>query len=387
MEKTTKSEKYLRVSIVLLSLILALSVGIGTYFFKDRYDLKKQTSQQQKESVKWLAYHMRNTYELLRDNAYWYNKHYARLTLNHTRDTVVHPRYTVAEFYKLHDGLIRTMNVFDRDVENKNRFYGYQLQDILPVSYQFQQVFGTFRVRDDLYTKLEVLEDAFTDIANHTPLTDSVPNYTSYRTPRFNRYFKVLEEIDKAYYELLAYRYPDDLAFLTKMYPEFIAAAKDRMFAEQRFELINTHYELKHNIDLNSPFYRLSEKAGRCETFGIDSLTTYMLQTNNQAQLLMVQTEKSLSNLPPKEQLQFLEDMLGCARADLKTMRAPLVYIICQNGNEFFTDDSYRALQPLENGDKEKLLSFYNDGLGNYYIKGSYDPYNLFFPKKERLEH
>ena len=375
---TTTSKKNPKAVLLVGSLLLLLIIGNLGYTYMKRSTDKKLYETKQNEARKLLMWDMWNSYNLLRSNARLWNSSYAALSLDITRDTIAYEKYTKSDFILKHKTLMTTGQIFKTDVFNINRFHINQLAEMHPNSYEFQNIVGTSRLREELYTNFDLLDQEFMAIIRTIKETDTIATNTSTTKPEFYRYFEILARMDAIYIDLLRFRYEEDLAFVMEHYPEFKDESVRRVFEAQRLQLRDDHNDLKKTDE----FISIEEKVYRCAAPEVDSLTTYTLQSNGNKTLLMIQTEQPMKVDNPKEKINFVQTVIGCVKDDFDDFRNPdYIYMVTPEHQLYFKSDmaSENSLQILPT-DERTFFSFYNDASNGYWIRGSYDPYRVFYP-------
>jgi len=184
------SKKRTVIDVLLVFTCFVVITSIAYHFYQQNQKKEAAYAQEYalKEQVVWdLYYH----YENLKDFAASWNSDYAKLSLNSNRDTIIHPKYTVKEFTRLH-----------------------------------------YKYRGKLYTQAKELNNIYVALANNIRTIDSIE--TSYNTAsKFYSYFSCLRQLDKVIYELLSDEYPRSLKYAVSVERDFTLSAKNRLFSTQ----------------------------------------------------------------------------------------------------------------------------------------------------------
>jgi len=379
---STKSDNYLKVLVLLAGLLVLMLLGSIVYFLRERSATKKEALVKQKQAHKLVMWDLWTSYDLFKSGAETWNSQYAKLTLNHTRTSVEHKKYTVEEFAKKHRAILFTANQLATNVYSTNRFRIDEVSELYPKSYEFQNMAGTFRLRDEFYASIDLLDEAFNTIINNSKKTDSVPTSDTRNKPKYLRYFRILDSMDEIYYDLVSHRYEQDLTFVIEPYPDFKEEAINRVFGEQNSQLLDAHNALKNPDE----FFPSSEKAKQCSAAMIDSLTTYALHNSGRSTLIMIRTDQILSVENEKSEIDFVTAVIACAKENDGILGNPDVVILAtpERYSYFKSDTSEENEELLIATDESTFRDYYRDSPDGYWIRGSYDLFPIWYPNESK---
>ncbi|WP_027391261.1 hypothetical protein [Aquimarina latercula] len=372
--------------LVIITCIMVLFTSF--IVLKSRYDDKKEardiTYKAKKDVIKDFDYEYAKLKYLARD----WSTLYAKITTAHNRDTIEHSKYTVSEFPRKHNDIIRFWDRFEEDVYiqhyTTNETY---LSKIYTVGDTLRKVAKPYATQSKISEYLELLNMAYGDILNHTSKTDSVFMYSSRGNPKFSTYFYYLDKIDRAYYELLSEHYPTALHNLIYGTKEFEKDAVRSLIYRQTQEL-NTNYRYYPKNPEIKKFEKHMKAYLDVET---DSLNTYILKKNNNKLLLLVKTLqfKEDDNLASKKAyLDALIDGFTLIRG--KHTEEIYIYLEFFNAETFYIDtwiktpnEAYFKVDSQDNI-PSILSEFYEVDAYQYYIKGSFPLLDVWYPKVDK---
>ncbi|AXT49477.1 hypothetical protein D1818_01070 [Aquimarina sp. BL5] len=367
--------------LVISTCIVALFVSF--IFLKSRYDTNKEAKITKLKAKKDVIQDLDYQYAKLKYAARDWSTLYAKITTVHNRDTIEHPKYTVADLPFKHSDIVRFWDRFEEDVYIRNYVTDEAyLSEIYKVGDTLRNVSKVYKVKNKISEYLESLNMAYTGILNNASKTDSVSKYSSRSDPKFGTYFYYLEKIDRAYYELLSEHYPTALHNLIYGTKKFEKDAVNNLISRQIQEL-NTQWRYSKNREMKE--FKKHMKA----YLGVekDSLNTYILKKNDSKLLLLVKT------------LQFKEDdNLALKKAYLEALTEGFhlirdqytkeIYIYLEFFNEetYYIDrwvktpnEAYSRVDDLDNVSRI-LSNFYEVDAYQYYIKGSFPILDVWYP-------
>ncbi|MFS4416604.1 hypothetical protein [Maribacter sp. 2307ULW6-5] len=377
-----------------LTLILFFAAGsfvllalYGFWHFNPN-DASKGTLPETEETASKLIYNdVLQTYTVFKEFTPSWNHYYARLTLNEARDSVVDPKYTVKEFGLKHQDIIK----MQYDLEKQLLIW-----EPLPLEYivkahhlnrDTKHLFGTYGFRDAFFELAQDLEQAFVNIVNHHKPTDTVATSVYDENQKFSSYFRILERMDRIFFDMMVTRYPRDLEFVTNVSPERIETAQLRALDRHVFELRN-----RHDWEKNKSEYSLDSGIKICNA-PKGQFTTYLVKNNGEKMLSLIKTERDLSRLTPEEKQIALQDLVQCTEAFMSDVEEDNHYYISTPNETFFTTNKAQ-FRPWSETGPEPMMSFYADENGRYYILAGYDAFKVFYPNldkatrtRQRTEH
>lgn len=377
MEKALATKKQVKILLVMVSLLLLLMIVFAAIYYRIRTKSLEEKEVNYIAQMELLHSDLVQTYEFFKSNASSWNSSYAKLTLNHTRDSIEHQKYIVEDFANMHGRLISNLDYMVQYNQIRDGFLAHQLPHFLEPGYKAQHLMNTYQYRDDFFDQKEELDAAFQVIINNCRATDSVYSTHYFDSGRFNRYFRILNNMDKYYYDLLAYRYPDDLEFVTNTSPRLIERAKKNLFLTHVGELTTRHDASKEED------YWYPTPVNSCTIKVSDSLTTYTSHTNGDKKLLMVRTDRPITGLRLQEQTSFMQEVLTCAGiSEVEGQNTLYIYIRDLDWNVYVSRNSKTGFRPIDDFTERSLLSFYDDEYGRYYVTDKYDAFKVFYPKE-----
>lgn len=377
MEKALATKKQVKILLVMVSLLLLLLIAFTIAYYRIYLKSHEEKELNYTTQMELLHSDLEQTYNLFKNNATSWNSSYAQLTLNHTRDSIEHSKYIVEDFAKMHGRLMGSLDYMVQYHQIRNGFLAYQLPHFLEPGYKTQHLMNTYEYRDKFFDQKEQLDDAFQTIVHNSKATDSVYSTYYFDSGKFNRYFRILNNMDKHYYNLLAYRYQEDLEYVTNTNPKLIKRAKENLLLTHVNELMNRHQAAKEED------YRYHNPVSICTSKDSDSLTTYISHVNGSKELLMVQTDRPIGQLKLQEQTDFMQEVLACAGiAEIENQNALYVYIRDLDWNVYVSRNSKTGFSPIDGFTERSLLSFYDDDYGRYYVTDRYEAFKVFYPNE-----
>ncbi|WP_299311406.1 hypothetical protein [uncultured Aquimarina sp.] len=352
---------------------------------KSRYDEKEIAKTVKYEAQKDVIRDLDYQYAKLKSTARYWSTLYAKITTIHNRDTIEHPKYTVAELPRKHQEIVQFWDRYEDDVYIQHYATDKSyLSEIHAIGDTLRQLSRAYTTQNKISNYLGSLNMAYADILNHLPKTDSVSRYSSRNDPRLSTYFYYLDKIDRAYYELLFEHYPTALHSLIYGTQEFEKDAVRSLIYRQTQGLNNSWTHL--NTPETKRFRKHMKAYLDIET---DSLNTYIFKKNGDKLLLLVKT------------LQFTgEDDMASKKAYLNALtegfhlikdqynKEIYVYLEFFNQETFYTDIWIKTPDELHleidyRDDTPKILSkFYEVDAYQYYIKGSFSLLDVWYPNR-----
>jgi len=369
--------------LVISTCIVALFVSF--IFLKSRYDANKTATITKLKAKKDVIQDLDYQYAKLKYAARDWSTLYAKITAVHNRDTVQHQNYTIAEFTRKHHDIIGFWDEYEDDVYIKH--YGTNTQyisSIYPVSDTLKQLFTTYHLHENISRYQESLNIAYSGIMHNMKSTDSISRYLSYKYPQYRTYFYYLDKIDKTYYELLFEQYPNSLHYLIEDNSELEKEAVSRLIYRQTQELSNPW--LNNNKVVAE---KLSNQMNAHLSIAKDTTSIYKIKKNDQKLLLMVKTSMVSQKDTEASKKAYL-DALAVAAESIKDtfVKDIYVYVEVVDPETFFTDiwiktptqidlavDYHTALPSI-------LSGFYNVDAYKYYIKGSFNILEAWYPNR-----
>ncbi len=378
---TEQTNKRQNTIVTVLVILVILGIGLLTVVIIDYNNTKEKerlAEEQRKEAVGYIYSDVKREYELLKSIAPWWNEQFAKLTLNHTRDTVEHREYTVAEFVQFHRALSSNVNSIGRDDRFLNGFHISQLTGIFSPEYQSQNLIGTCRTKEQFFEDMQELDRLYYYILSKTKGTDMVKVSYSDVHSLFLPYFELLRIMDRTLYDMLEYRYPTDLKFLVNTYPDFMEAAKKQLFGEQTIRVINAFYALKLDSIRPEKDIRIMPGKNAADT----TTTLYSVYTNHDKTLIASYTDKEIYPMTDDQRLSFLSELDALVPpGEIEKQR--YYHVGCDTGY-YYASDVNKVLYPhVLEGDDAEILQFYNDDLKRYYVTGNYKVFDVYYPRYE----
>lgn len=375
MNQKTKQNK---LSLVFSISTLALLLGFIIYEYTQATERKELIRQQKETTFKHIHDDVRQTYEIFKSFAHRWNNSYAKLSRNHTRDTLTHPKYTVLEFGRKHQDIVSEIDNLKKQLNIWNPLpEGYVVKNF-NLDYDIKHLVRTYRIRDDFFDLTQDLEQAFIEIINHHKPADTVLTTVYEREPNFTPYFRNLQRMDRMFIDLVLFRYPKDLAYTTNTSPEFVAQAQRLTFGTQLNELENSHNWEKYKDDYASHSY-----ANICAT-ATGELTTYLVKENRGKVLSLIKSEIDLAAKSPEELQQSLKALAQCTASFTSTLEVANYYYIVTQNAWYFSRNVVQGFRPVDERAREELMTFYEDENKEYYILGGYEAIDVFYPNQDK---
>ncbi|WP_299180744.1 hypothetical protein [uncultured Aquimarina sp.] len=379
----TKKKAYQ--ALVISTCIVVLLVSF--IFLKSKYDEKKATTIAKLEAKKDVIQDLDYQYAKLKYAARDWSTLYAKITAVHNRDTVLHQNYTIAELTRKHHDIIGFWDEYEDDVYIK--YYATNTQyiaSIYPVSDTLKQLFTTYHLHEKISRYKQFLNIAYSDIIHNMKPTDSISRYLSHKHPQYTTYFYYLDKIDQAYYELLFERYPNSLHYLIEGNSELEKEAVSRLINLQTQELSNPWLHTNKVVE-----EKLSNQMSAHFSVAKDTMSIYKIKKNDQKLLLMVKTSMISQNDSEAAKKAYLDALTVAAESIKDTFVKDIyVYVEVVDPETLFTDvwiktpmqtdlavDYPSALPSI-------LSGFYNVDAYKYYIKGSFNIIEAWYPKVDK---
>ncbi len=363
--------------IILLVAIIGL-LGVARYNYVVDKQKEEQLKEEQKAQIGRLLNDMNNEYQLFKNIAPWWNQDFAKLTLNHTRDTVEHKDYSLEDFSKLHTSIMSSITFIKTNSAYENRMHISQLPSFISADFNLQKIMGTFRIRDSFFSDAEKLNNVYYSVCNTVSKSELIkPNYVSKQSMLYN-YFNVLKKMDQTLYNLLSYQYPDDLAFLVNKYPDYISNAKDRLLGKHINKVYNAYFNYIENPEEIIKGVQILPNIIEGDTL----VSVFTMFKNQEKTLVSVYTEKELFPLAEDKRLAFLEQIDTFLPKNEKEEKR--YYVVNSKDGFYYATDSNKKLYPhVLEGDDTEVLQFYDDYSKRYYIVGDYSPFHVYYPGEE----
>lgn len=375
---TTEKNKQYQVIVTLLVIVIIIGLGAIVMLRLNAIEAKENKlifEETKKKSVKQIFQDVNTNYELFKQAAPWWNEEFAKLTLNHTRDTVEHLPYTVAEFTKYHSDIKATVNSIKKDKNYNQRFHISELMNLFPADFNRQLLLATVRTQDQFFEDAADLDRLYYQILNSTNDTDIVDPSSKNRSTLFRDYFKLLSTLDHTLYELIDYNFPYDISYLGNSYPSFVANAKLGLFNRQMNAVTGAFYRIENNEKPFDKDIKTLKNTNATDT----TLTVFKKYTNGEKTLITVHTNKELYPMSDEERKQFLNllDVQLAKKEDEKKR----YYCVNSADGTYYATDTDKKLYPhvLENDDAE-ILTYYDDKIERYYFLGNYSIFDVYYP-------
>jgi len=236
-----QKESYVRITFAFIGLLIVLLTGIVVYNFWKTSKEDRLLKERKEKRIEHIYNDTWRTHQLFKNYAEQWNSRYAKLTLNHTRDTIVHPKYTVGEFGSKHDYIVAEIHNLKERLKITDPIPMEYVVKEFDLDYNARHLVNTYRLKDDFFDLSNQLEHAFSQIIHHKKPSDSVKTNVYEKEQSYTSYFKLLREMDRIYSDLLVFRYPKDLTYLTNTSEAFINLAKHSALGQHVNALENRH--------------------------------------------------------------------------------------------------------------------------------------------------
>jgi len=364
-----------------LPLILSITtlltlIGFITYHFIEKYERRQMLNAQKESAIKFVHDDIVHTYGFFKERAFLWNLAYAKLTLNHTRDTITYPKYTVREMGRKHESLITEIDYLKKQVDIWAPLPVEYLIKEFDVDYNTGHLFSTYRFRDEFFDLTQDLESAFANIIQHQNPTDTVLTYVNGKEAYYSTYFRTLQRMDRIYLDLTVFRYPKDLKYITNTSKNLINVAKRMAFQNHLYELQN-----KHDLEKNIEDYGYSSHANLCN-INSGELTTYVTKVNGNKVLSLIASEIDLAQTQPDETQRVLKELAQCTARFRSNEEGGNYYYIVTANQWYFSRNMETGFRPLSDKVKDELMTFYDDESQEYYILGGYEALKVFYPNQ-----
>ncbi len=379
-EKQKRHTQIVTLLVILTIIGIALLVLAGIDYRKTNAR-EHAAATAKKEAIKSLYWHVKFEYEQLQNLIPWWNESVAKLTLNHTRDTVEHQPYTVAEFQQYHQGLIGTIeSVKKNDIGLIDHELG-ALRNMFSKEYEVKTLMPFFKLRRRWLENEGQLDRLYYDIVTNTERTDSVVFRGSRGYRIFKPYFEQLEKMDRTLYELMAYKYQEAIQLLMHTYPEFVPEAKRILFGNQSYAVVTAYHAWKQDSIApgNDMKFLPPQKEG-------DTLTVLSkIYRNGNKALVVAYTEGDIHPYTDEQRIAFV-DRLDTATPKLKNEEKRYYCVWSEDGQYYATGTNKKLYPHVLEGDDREVMGFYDDELKRYYVTGEYDAFKAYYPGYQNQE-
>ena len=368
------NRKALDIFLVMVGVIMLTAIG---YYFHQESEKEKKAEEINfalKEKVLW---DLKNHYRILRELAPRWNSLYAQLSLNETRDTIVHPKYTVRELTFLHDRIMSEIYNYSINVYiQKEAVDISQLSGLFPPNNDFQDLIGTYKKREKLYSSATELNQIYTTLLSNITLKDTVETSWNPTSIRYYPYFSALNKLDRLIYNLLSDNYPNNLKFVINSEPEFKKEAEEQLLTEQIFAFRNpSNYRI-----YTSEAKLLKQELSTCIADSGNQIINFEVEVNSGKTLLLIAMDTIKSNETAQVRTQLVEKFEDCF-AKVKQDYQKDLYVYLEDSNKTYIKTPVQ--QKLIEGALEKTKyfhPFYEEGSTNYLVEGTYAPLYVWYP-------